>query len=376
MLNHFFKDDIDSYLDHLDKSCRAHGFLDGELNLLLPKKMECNLVDKYCDGSKTTQFLKNLFEKLTSHAKSDIEIFTICVDWARSTFYHHLAGQYLHNDGTMICNPLANVQLRVARCGLSARAVCDLLAIGGFECNIFSAGCHTAAEVVVDGRPVFAEADLFPVGVHPCNEDGLLVSVHDILRNPDLVDTCSSYLHYDYKHINTLQSLFPVSYNLIEPWIRAPITPSYGMFGERFATTGKFIKRWKKQNDPLEWEKDRYYGWLSLETLTPESYEAVYRPQRPGQVQKVEFLSGQIIWKREWGYNSQCFYRCFCGNDTEHPQSSRLLDTSNISFFDMFEPIIELAELEKMNASWFAIVPMLKQYEKLAYLPPKIHNMR
>jgi len=74
------------------------------------------------------------------------------------------------------------------RCSHTAALLVDLFGHAGLEARTRQLTNHVIAEVLIDGRWVIADADVFKNGVIPVNRSGEILSMEDLEANPYQID--------------------------------------------------------------------------------------------------------------------------------------------------------------------------------------------
>lgn len=220
------------------------------------------------------------------------------VTFAQKHFFHHFAGQPVLPSGDLLLNPVAVFAFQACRCGSSARFLVDAFIHAGFEARLLGAACHTAAEVLLDGRWVLVDASLYPPGVFPRDTQGRLIDVETALGQPTLLDAAPSYINYHHEYIEAVLTRYPELEAPIGKYLDAPLLPSTAYLGEEFfaGRVAGQVTRYRKRGTPEEWEADANYGWGALDIDTTTSGVPRATEQRPRQPVNLHVEGDMLAW--------------------------------------------------------------------------------
>jgi len=101
-------------------------------------------------------------------------------------------GQKLTGDWGLrgvIHNALELLMLHEGRCGHQAMVVVQLAQAGGMRARLVQGCYHRYSELMVDGRWVLADTDMFAKGFIPTTPDGELPSIEWMRDHPEIVNT-------------------------------------------------------------------------------------------------------------------------------------------------------------------------------------------
>jgi SAM-dependent methyltransferase len=240
--------------------------------------------------------LKYIYKLITNETKDLEENLISCVTFSQKAFYQHFALQPMVGHNAVLLDPIESLFFGACRCGNSARFLVDLLLVNGFNARLIAGSCHTSAEVELDGRWVLADTSLYPPGVIPKNKSGQILSLLDLKESSDQLDIWPSYLNYDSSHVERIYLDYPQTYQKIKNWLRFPIYPSVGYFGEGFSDLNGVVRRWVKGSPKSAWGNDANYGWGQLIEL--DGFEGVECSvaQRPEQVQHLSRIHNTLRW--------------------------------------------------------------------------------
>jgi SAM-dependent methyltransferase len=259
--------------------------------------------------------LKHLFHKITTGIKGEKEKLIACIIFSQKVFYHHFGLQPMIQTNRILLDPVASFLFEACRCGNSARFLIDLLLINGYQARLLGGGCHTSAEVNVNGRWVLADSSLFPPGVVPQNVDGSLISLAEVSHNPYILDQWPSYINYNSNHINLFALRHPRTAAAIETWLKFPIPPSVAFFGQDFCPNQPgMVRRWEKNGNATAWEGDPDFGWNDLAELNGIQGLGIPTCQRPAQVRSLKRINNVLFWPpSETAGNIDVEYKLFIG---------------------------------------------------------------
>jgi SAM-dependent methyltransferase len=245
-------------------------------------------------GADRDQFLRKAADISAGGTLSREERIRAHITLTQKLFYHHFAVQPM--DGTrLLTDPVEAAAFRACRCGNSARFVADILEADGFETRLLGAACHTAAEVLLEGKWRLLDASLYPPGIFPLDEDGTILPTEKILDEPELLDRIASYVNYNSRHIGAFASTYPLAFSKIESYLRCPIFPSVGYFGAELAGKDRagYIERYRKAVHP---HRTFWTPWDRIEVLDREKGPMLPVQQRPEQVLEVNTKDGRVEW--------------------------------------------------------------------------------
>ena len=220
------------------------------------------------------------------------------VTFAQKHFFHHFAGQAVVPSGDLLLNPVAVFAFQACRCGSSARFLVDAFLHAGFEARLIGAACHTAAEVLVDGRWLLVDSSLYPPGIFPRDAQGRLIDLATAIAQPMLLDAVPSYINYHHEYIEAVLSRYPELDAPIGKYLCAPLLPSTAYLGAEFfpgRVPGQ-ITHYRKRGGPAEWEADENYGWGSLDIDTVTTGASRITEQRPRQPRNLRVEGDMLIW--------------------------------------------------------------------------------
>ncbi len=245
-------------------------------------------------GADREQFLRQAVDISAGGTRSKEERIRAHITLTQNLFYHHFAVQPM--DGTrLLTDPVEVAAFRACRCGNSARFVADMLEVDGFETRILGAACHTAAEVLLEGKWRLLDASLYPPGIFPLDKNGTLLPTEKALEEPALLDQIASYVNYNSRHVSAFASTYPLAFLRIERYLRCPIFPSVGYFGAELAGKDRagFIERYRKATQP---NRTSWRPSVSIEILDREHAPSLPVQQRPEQVLEVHSRDGRFEW--------------------------------------------------------------------------------
>ena len=236
--------------------------------------------------------LEAVLEIVTLKATSETERIRAMVSFCQRVFYHHFAVQPIV-DGVLVQDPLEVLVMRAARCGSSARLLVDLLEVAGYRAGLIAGACHTAAEVLFDGKWRLLDPSLYPPGVHLLDASGGLLETDKVLKHPELLDLPASYINYNTTHIDAFCDAYPLTAAHIEIYLRYPILPSTGYFGSEFAgERAGLVSRYRKSKQVGKTWTD----WSHLQKVEELQAPTLPTMQRPEQVRNVILQDKTLSW--------------------------------------------------------------------------------
>jgi SAM-dependent methyltransferase len=245
------------------------------------------------------QQLQWIYQQVTRDSNSPLDRIRACVRFAQSHFFHHFAGQPMQAPHRPLYDPIAAVLVRFGRCGTMARFLVDLFECNGMPARLLIAGCHVSAEVLSEGQWLLADANLFPPGICPLDETGGPLRTERVLEEPGLLDGCPSYINYHHEYVEAFLREYPETATAIERYLRSPLLPSSGYFGEEYfvGRTPGSIERLSKFGTPTRWNSDVNFGWEAGFERQALPARGLPSRQRPGQVTAVFFRRGELCWE-------------------------------------------------------------------------------
>jgi SAM-dependent methyltransferase len=249
--------------------------------------------------------MQTIFANVTNGLDDEEARLVACVTFVQKHFFHHFAGQPMFK-GTAVQDPVASLMLENGRCGTTARFTVDLFECSGVPARLVGGACHTWAEVLCNGRWTLADANLYPPGVLPRDDDGRLLSLEEAIERPDLLNRAPSYVNYHYEYIDTFLAAYPETELELERWLRRPLLPSTGYFGADFFVDRSVgtVLRHRKTGSPDEWAADPLFGWGSLDVESIQG-PGVPLEQRPTQVRDIAVEGEQLTWSPATGASGE-----------------------------------------------------------------------
>ncbi len=270
----------------------------------------------HCDESKTISalfaasklnrldILRKVVGVIGQNSASDQDFIEKCLSFTQKYFFWHFAGQPIFNKN-IIEDPIANLLLRSARCGTSARFLVDLLLVAGFKAGIFCGAAHTTAAIFQDKCWRLLDTALYPPGVFPKGSDGGFLSVNEALSNHNYLDKPPSYINFNKDYIDLFLSLYPEAMSLpfntmtFQELLKRPIFPSAGYFGNTFfSQSGRrpIVQIFQKKG--LQSSNNSYtnFGWERLKEV--ENYRApnVEVFFLPSHISKPRIEASDVVW--------------------------------------------------------------------------------
>ena len=329
--------------------------------------------------------LQLVFQKITEGCSSQIGQIRACVTFAQMHFFHHFAGQPMQAENVPVLDPLAALILRSGRCGNVARFLVDLFECNGLPARLLTAGCHTSAEVLWQGRWILTDASLFPPGLSPVDDSGNPVRIEQVAQSPELLDRCQSYINYHHEYVEAFLKAYPETASALDRHLRMPILPSSAFFGvEHFSErTPGHIQRLRKQGSPMEWNADENFGWFL--GYQCDMMEGPVHPtrQRPGQVTGLDSMRGNFRWERPHcpGKGMRLSYRVIVNERSRGWSYSQIpvgctfaVPGTTVTIEDTGIPCETLLSLGR----YLTIVTQVKEWddERIFYLPSREFDLR
>lgn len=133
------------------------------------------------------KFLRNAYEEISAGVTAPIDIAFAVEGFCRRYFMH---GHTSRKDakGTWILDPVSNFHAQFLQCSEVNRLLLDILCVGGFEGRIVILSMHQAAEVLIDGRWIYLDADLIGFAQRPLNGSGEPATIAEIYADPTIAD--------------------------------------------------------------------------------------------------------------------------------------------------------------------------------------------
>jgi SAM-dependent methyltransferase len=239
-----------------------------------------------------------IFEQTTRSCRTPLQSIEAMSRLTARHFYHHFAGQPMTCPGKLLLDPVAAFVGRVGRCGHAARFLYDALACAGLKVRLIGGACHTAVEVLLDGRWILLDPSLFPMGLPLAKKSHEPMTLDWLAMNPHELDRIPSFVNYHAEHIEAVLSDYPELEEPIGDYLRHPILPSVAYFGRAFAGQRRpgTVQRIVKRGGPSSWNSDPDFGWG--DTLVHEELAGipVTTVQRPAQVSSVTVEGDQVVW--------------------------------------------------------------------------------
>lgn len=242
--------------------------------------------------------LRWIFEQTTRSCRTPFESIEAMSRLTAQHFYHHFAGQPMTSPGKLLLDPVAAFVGRVGRCGHAARFLHDTLACAGHKVRLIGGACHTAAEVLLDGRWILLDPSLFPRGLPLDQGSGQPITLDWLARNPHELDRIPSFVNYHAEHIEAVLSDYPELEGPIGDYLRHPILPSVAYFGRAFSgqRLPGSVQRIEKRGGPSSWNADPDFGWGDTSVQEEVTGIPVPTVQRPAQVTSLTVQGDHVVW--------------------------------------------------------------------------------
>ncbi|MBE1426400.1 SAM-dependent methyltransferase [Desulfomicrobium macestii] len=132
-------------------------------------------------------YLEALARSLAESAPGEEGAFVSILEFVQRAVYRDPICQPVDEVGDP-ASPLCTLFVGRGRCGHVSRLLIELCRLAGIAGRLLQLHNHVAAEVLVDGRWVIADADAFKNGVVPRTPAGTLPTLDDVRREPWLID--------------------------------------------------------------------------------------------------------------------------------------------------------------------------------------------
>lgn len=248
-------------------------------------------------GIDRPQKLRRIFEMATNGATDQRLQVRACVTLVQKLFYHHFAVQPMVDGTSVLEDPLEVVVFQACRCGTAARFLIDLLLVNGIDARMVAGACHTAAEALVDGRWVLVDASLYPPGIFPLGNDGELLTIDELSKNPQLLDMVPSYVNFNAGLAAMFTKQYPIMAKTIERYLNGPLFPSVGYCASELGDpnyAGK-MRRFRKTCGAYVPSSDKF-GWESVTEETAVEIPILPLNQRPVQVADMVRQGAELRW--------------------------------------------------------------------------------
>ena len=216
-------------LDKIDLSRWQHKFIVSESE-----------VHYQCDANRT---LQELFTKVTVGSKTQTAAVKKWVTYIQTITFHPRY-EALDNNGLEIDHPIWLLENHGGWCSQISRLIVDGLRANGYQARVIQLNGHQAAEVYLDKKWHYLEADIIGYGQFIYNKDGEIASVTEIVHNPELLNQVIPYTKkYSYVTANNNLALYKSTFtngnssyvkNLITPYIIDKTATSEQSYSYRF----------------------------------------------------------------------------------------------------------------------------------------------
>lgn len=139
-----------------------------------------------------TAFIVELFSRVTREAATKTDQVKAWITYLQTTIYHSCEAP-LDSAGIGIYSPIALLQKRGMQCGQVARIAVDGLLANGFDAQMVQLVSHQAAEVFLDGKWRYIEADILTGGEFIYDHNGEIASIEDIVKDRSLLNKTNPY---------------------------------------------------------------------------------------------------------------------------------------------------------------------------------------
>ena len=219
------------------------------------------------------EILKELFEDITSNARSNTEKHEAVLGFLHKYSMHNSHWVPVDEKGVIVSDPLLLLALGESQCGNIARLVVDLFQANGYQARIVNLADHITSEVFYDESWHYFDADLFGGG-QTVKINGVIPSIKTLSENPPLIDQYISYPEFTYHSPELLGSTF-------------------------YASSRYFSKAWYDgiKRGPTNLNRrpdadfsDKHFGWRQR-TLVPTEWSSssdVVRQYRPSTARIVQ----------------------------------------------------------------------------------------
>lgn len=195
------------------------------------------------NGIDRRALLKDLFERITVGETTDQGRIEAWVRYLQDRIAHPKWAPLLDN-GQTIYDPYWILKNRIAQCGQTNRVVADGLDAAGFQVRIVQLKAHVAAEVLLNGKWCFLDADWLSLGEFVRHKDGTLASAVQIHQNLKLLDGLHPEMEFRMYEVDVKHSTY-------EPYTAMFSVPPY-----------YYVK-----TSTRDQERNAYYGWNYYKTI-------------------------------------------------------------------------------------------------------------
>jgi hypothetical protein len=194
--------------------------------------------------------LKSLFYQISKGASTHKEKHLRILRFLQKVSMHNDFIQPMHEDRTMVMDPLILLKLNEMRCGHVARVAVDLFEAAGYQARVVQLGGHVIAEIFYESDWHYFDADVFGGGETVIDNKGNIPSIIDLSKTPFLIDSLSHYQELSY-HGNLKQYRY---------------YPSFLYFSKK-AYKGNCLKYYVKNKKDKKMKLNKYYGWNDYITI-------------------------------------------------------------------------------------------------------------
>lgn len=140
-------------------------------------------------------FLRDLFHRVTSGSSTSEHV----ESWVRflQDRIAHPAWPPMHDETTMVTDPIWILSHRLGQCGQTNRVLVDGLLSVGIPARVVQLAAHVAAEAYYDGQWRFLDADWLNLGQFVRKADGTIPSTAEIYADLSLLDNVKPNLEFD-----------------------------------------------------------------------------------------------------------------------------------------------------------------------------------
>jgi transglutaminase-like putative cysteine protease len=142
------------------------------------------LVGEHLGGQ---QYLKALAQTIVKSARNEQDAACRLIVFVQRSIFRDPVSQPLTRDGGTP-DSLTTLLSARGRCSHTASLLVDVFGHAGLQARMRQLTNHVIAEVLIDGRWVIADADVFKNGVIPVNRSGEMLSMDDLEANPYQID--------------------------------------------------------------------------------------------------------------------------------------------------------------------------------------------